>query len=108
MGSSNHPCGSSFWYGSTVSIEQVKAIAKHTTPTGIQVLAGIISAMAWAILHHNAGSVEPSDIPDFEFVMTVASPLLGDIGGFYTDWTPLEAAGTLGSRAVCWSGWGGR
>ena len=48
--------------------------------------------MAWAIINPTAGLVEPSDIPDYEFMMTVASPLLGDVGGVYTDWTPLPAA----------------
>jgi homospermidine synthase len=48
-------------------------------------LAGIV----WALEHPREGIVEPEEI-DFERVLAVARPYLGDIVGVFGDWTPLE------------------
>jgi homospermidine synthase len=63
-----HPKGA-FWFGSTVSVDYVRGLVRHNTPTAIQVVAGIISGMCWAILHPRAGLVEPTDIPDHDFIL---------------------------------------
>jgi homospermidine synthase len=78
-----------FWYGSRLTIEQARALAPHNTATSLQVAAGILAGMVWALRNPNAGVVEPDDI-DYELVLDIARPYLGDLVGAYTDWTPLD------------------
>ena len=78
-----------YWYGSRLSIEQARQLAPHNTATSLQVVAGILGGMVWALRNPNAGVVEPDDIDD-ELVLKVAQPYLGDLAGEYGDWTPLR------------------
>jgi homospermidine synthase len=39
---------------------------------------------------------------DFQEVMEVALPYLGEMVGVYTDWTPLEHRGTLFPEDLDW------
>ena len=77
-----------YWYGSRLTIEQARQLAPHNTATTLQVAAGILAGMVWALRNPNAGAVEPDDI-DYELVLDIAGPYLGDLVGVYTDWTPL-------------------
>jgi len=36
----------------------------------------------------NRGFVEPEDM-DYERVLEICNPYLGNVGGFYSDWNPL-------------------
>ena len=45
--------------------------------------------MVWAIEHPQEGIVEPEEM-DFERVLEIAYPYLGDVVGVFGDWTPLE------------------
>jgi len=78
-----------YWYGSRLTIEQARELAPHNTATSLQVVAGVLGGMVWAIRNPRAGVVEPDDI-DYEAVMDVAEPYLGDLVGVYGDWTPLR------------------
>jgi homospermidine synthase len=78
-----------YWFGSTLSIQEARSIAPYNNATSLQVVAGIISAMLWAIANPNQGVIEPEDI-DHEYVMNIALPYLGKVSGHYTDWTPLQ------------------
>jgi homospermidine synthase len=78
-----------YWYGSRLSIEQARQLAPHNSATSLQVAAGVLGGMVWAIRNPNAGVVEPDDI-DYELVLKIAAPYLGDLVGEYSDWTPLE------------------
>jgi homospermidine synthase len=60
----------------------------------LQVAAGVLGGIVWACENPNAGVVDPDDI-DFERVLEVARPYLGNLVGVYTDWNPLQARGEL-------------
>lgn len=64
-------------------------MAPHNTATSLQVVAGILGGMVWALQNPNSGAVEPDDI-DYELVMKVAAPYLGELVGVYGDWNPLK------------------
>lgn len=78
-----------YWYGSRLTIDQARQLAPHNTATSLQVAAGILGGMVWALRHPGAGTVEPDDI-DFETVLEIAAPYLGELAGVYGDWTPLR------------------
>lgn len=83
-----HPRGV-YWYGSRLTIEQARALAPYNNATSLQVVAGILGAMAWALRHPRAGLVEPDDL-DHATVMELATPYLGELVGVWSDWTPLQ------------------
>ena len=78
-----------YWYGSRLTIEQARSLAPHNTATSLQVVAGVLGGMVWALRNPRAGVVEPDDI-DYEAIMEVAEPYLGELVGVYGDWTPLR------------------
>jgi homospermidine synthase len=78
-----------YWYGSRLTIEEARELAPYNTATSLQVVAGVLGGMVWALENPSAGVVEPDDI-DYETVMKVATPYLGEMAGVYGDWTPLS------------------
>lgn len=78
-----------YWYGSRLSIQQARELAPYNSATTLQVVAGILGGMVWALRHPEAGLVEPDDI-DHELALEVARPWLGDMAGVWGDWTPLK------------------
>lgn len=78
-----------FWYGSQLTIERARELAPFNSATSLQVAAGVLGGLIWAIEHPNAGIVEADDL-DFRRVLEVARPYLGPVVGAYTDWTPLD------------------
>lgn len=83
-----------YWYGSRLSIHQARELAPYNNATSLQVAAGILGGMVWALRHPAAGLVEPDDI-DHETVLKVATPYLGELVGVYGDWTPLQGRSLL-------------
>lgn len=77
-----------YWYGSRLSIHEARALAKYNNATSMQVVSGILSGFIWAIENPNQGIVEPDEL-DYQFILKVAMPLLGTVGGYFTNWTPL-------------------
>jgi len=77
-----------YWYGSRLSIEDARKLAPHNTATSLQVVAGILGGMVWALRNPTSGVVEPDDI-DYEQVLEIALPYLGEMAGVYDNWTPL-------------------
>jgi homospermidine synthase len=78
-----------YWFGSRLAIEQARALAPHNSATSLQVVAGILGGMVWALRNPDCGVVEPDDIDD-QLVMEIAAPYLGELAGVYGDWTPLK------------------
>jgi len=78
-----------YWYGSRLTIAQARSAARYNNATSLQVVAGILGAMVWALRNPRAGVVEPDDI-DHELVLEVATPFLGGVVGVWGDWTPLK------------------
>jgi homospermidine synthase len=82
-----------YWYGSHLSIHEAKKIANHNNATSLQVAAGVLSGLIWAINNPERGIVEPEDM-DYEYILSIAAPFLGKVMGCYTDWTPLQSRDT--------------
>ena len=78
-----------YWYGSRLAIEQARALLPFNNATSLQVVAGILGAMVWALQNPRRGVVEPDEI-DHEVVMRAARPYLGEVVGVWGDWTPLK------------------
>jgi homospermidine synthase len=78
-----------YWYGSQLTIEQTRKLAPYQNATGLQVTAGVLGGMVWAIENPNEGVVEADEM-NYERVMEVIEPYLGTMKGAYTGWTPLE------------------
>jgi len=78
-----------YWYGSQLTIEQTRKLAPYQNATGLQVTAGVLGGMVWAIENPNEGVVEADEM-DYERLMEVMEPYFGTMKGAYTDWTPLK------------------
>ena len=81
-----------YWYGSRLAIEAARQLAPYNNATTMQVAAGALAGMVWALRHPDAGVVEPDDL-DHELVLEIAKPYLGELVGVYGDWTPLRDRG---------------
>ena len=78
-----------YWYGSLLSIEQARTLGPFNSATSLQVAAGVLAGVVWALQHPQAGIVEPEHL-DHEAVLSIARPYLGELTGSYSDWTPLQ------------------
>lgn len=83
-----------FWYGSTLTIEQAKSLVPYNNATTLQVTSTIIGAMKWIEQNPREGVVEAEEM-DYGTVMEVALPYLGVVGGVETDWRPSEDTNSL-------------
>ena len=83
-----------YWFGSRLSIGRARELAPYNTATSLQVVAGILGGMVWALRNPDAGLVEPDDL-EHETVLEVAGPYLGDVVGEWGDWTPLQGRSAL-------------
>ena len=71
-----------YWYGSRLTIEQARKLAPHNSATSLQVVAGVLAGMVWAIRNPDAGVVEPDEL-DHEEILEIANPYLGEVVGVY-------------------------
>lgn len=78
-----------YWYGSYLTIHEARKLVDHNNATSLQVAAGVLAGMAWAINNPDRGITEPEDM-DHDYILNIANPYLGKVGGYYTDWTPLQ------------------
>jgi homospermidine synthase len=78
-----------YWYGSRLSIEQTRKLVPYNNATSLQVTVAVLAGMIWAMENPKAGIVEP-EFMDFERVLEIAAPYLGDVVGVWGDWTPLQ------------------
>jgi homospermidine synthase len=78
-----------YWFGSRLTIDQARGLAPYNNATSLQVVAGILGGMVWALRNPDAGLVEPDEL-DHRIVLEVAAPYLGEVVGVYGDWTPLK------------------
>ena len=83
-----------YWYGSQLSIEKARDLIEYNSATSLQVTVGVLSGVIWALENPNQGVVDPDEI-DFQRIMEISIPYLGDVVGVYSDWTPLEGRGVL-------------
>ncbi len=78
-----------YWYGSQLSTDAARKLAPHNSATSLQVTAGVLGGIVWALRRPAEGIVEPDEM-EYEEVLEVASPYLGPMVGVYSDWTPLR------------------
>lgn len=83
-----------YWYGSQLTIEETRKLAPYQNATGLQVTAGVLGGMIWAMEHPREGVVEADEL-DHERIMEIITPYMGRMYGEFTDWTPLERNGAL-------------
>lgn len=83
-----------YWFGSHLSTHQTRALIEHNSATSLQVTVGVLSGVIWALENPKAGIVDPDEI-DFQRIMEISTPYLGDVVGAYSDWTPLEGRAVL-------------
>ncbi|RMX17930.1 homospermidine synthase [Legionella jordanis] len=83
-----------YWFGSQLSIQEARKLAPYNNATSLQVAAGILSGLIWAIQNPVRGIVEPEEM-DYRDVLEIAMPYLGRVAGYYSDWTPLKHRGRL-------------
>jgi homospermidine synthase len=88
-----------YWYGSRLSVEQARAACPHNSATSLQVTAGTLAGVVWAMQNPACGVVEPDELPHAQ-ILDWCRPYLGEIGGVYTDWTPLHGRGRLFAEDV--------
>lgn len=81
-----------YWYGSRLSIHEARKLAPFNNATSLQVAAGVMAGVVWAMENPSAGILDPDDV-DFRRVLELASPYLGEQAGVYSDWTPLIERG---------------
>eukprot|EP01080_Neovahlkampfia_damariscottae_P007014 gene7014-11179_t len=78
-----------YWYGSKLDTEQVKKLIPYNTATSLQVTITVVAGMILAIRNPSEGVIEPDEV-DFEEILEICNPYLGDLVGVYTDWNPLK------------------
>jgi homospermidine synthase len=88
-----------YWLGSRLRIDEARALAPFNSATSLQVVAGILGGMVWALRNPDAGVVEPDDI-DHRVVLEAAQPYLGEVAGVFGDWTPLKDRNPLFKEPV--------
>lgn len=93
MGLRHGSCGA-YWYGSQLSIDEARALAPDNNATSLQVVAGVLAGIVWALRNPARGIVEPDEMA-FDEVLSIAAPYLGPMTGAWTDWTPLADRGRL-------------
>jgi homospermidine synthase len=77
-----------YWFGSRISVQEARKLAPYNNATSIQVAAGVMGGVVWAMENPRAGIIDPDDV-DFRRVLEIANPYLGEVVGAYSDWTPL-------------------
>ncbi len=83
-----------YWFGSRLGIDEARDLVENNSATSLQVAAGVLSGVVWALDNPRAGIVEPDDIPADD-ILDVATPYLGEVVGVYGDWTPLQGREAL-------------
>ena len=79
----------SWWTGSILSIEAARKKVPHVNATAVQVAAGVLAAVLWALRNPRRGVCFPEDLPHEE-ILRHARPYLGRVVSQPSDWTPLR------------------
>jgi homospermidine synthase len=83
-----------YWYGSRLTIAEARRLAPYNNATSLQVAAGVLAGMVWAIRNPAQGVIEPEDI-DHREAMAILLPYMGEMAAVYSDWTPLRGRDEL-------------
>lgn len=77
-----------YWFGSQLSIYEARKLAPYNNATSLQVSASVLAGMIWVLENPSRGIIEPDEI-DHRFILNIAKLYLGNVAGFYTDWSPI-------------------
>lgn len=83
-----------YWFWSRLGIHQARKLAPFNSATSLQVAAGVISGMVWAMRNPRSGVVEADEM-DFHEVLDIAEPYWGRLVGEYGDWRPTDGRNSL-------------
>jgi homospermidine synthase len=83
-----------YWFGSRLSIDETRQIIPYNNATSLQVTVAVLGGVIWAIENPDRGIVEPDEM-DFQRILDISNPYLGEVVGVYGDWTPLQDRGRL-------------
>jgi homospermidine synthase len=83
-----------YWLGSRLSIQEARNLAPYNSATSLQVAAGVLAGVVWALQNPQASVVEPDDLDPAQ-VLAIARPYLGELVGVYADWSPLQGRSHL-------------
>lgn len=78
------------WYGTRLSLAAARRCAPDNNATSLQVAAGVLGGLVWALENPQRGVVEAEDM-DAARVLAVAAPYLGELVGIDTPWRPVQA-----------------
>ena len=78
-----------YWFGSRLSIDEVRRVVPYNNATSLQVTAACLSGAIWAMENPESFVIEPDEM-DHERILEIARPYLGDVVGEFSDWTPLH------------------
>ena len=51
-----------YWYGSQLSVQEARKLAPYNNATSLQVAAGVLGAVVWAMENPERGIVEPDEL----------------------------------------------
>ena len=83
-----HPRGA-YWLGSRLSTREARRLAPYNSATTLQVAAGVLAGVIWAMRNPRCSIVDPDEMP-FDEILALCRPYLGEVVGVYSDWTPLQ------------------
>ena len=86
-----------WWFGSQLSIAQVRTIAPGSNAAALLVAAGAYSAAKWMVRNPCRGYLESDQLP-YDEVLEAAAPYLGNIVSTKTDWMPEERSSLTYSK----------
>lgn len=87
-----------YWLGSRLSTQDARKLAPYNSATSLQVCAGVLSGVVWALQNPAEDILEPEDLP-FDRLLALSQPYLGELFGCYSDWTPLSGRCPLFSES---------
>ena len=83
-----------YWFGSRLSTSEARKLAPYNSATVLQVTAGVMAGVVWAVRNPARGVVDPEQMP-FDALNDLCRPYLGELVGVYSDWTPLHGRASL-------------
>lgn len=74
-----------YWYGSKLDVNEARRLAPNNNATSLQVAAGVLGGLIWIIENPHEGLVE-AEQADYERILEIAAPYLGQFGGVWSTW----------------------
>lgn len=78
-----------WWIGSILDIEEARRLVPGQNATTVQVAIAVVAAVVYAIRHPGLGVLLPDHL-DYQEIMAIAKPYLGEYISQPVDWSPLD------------------